>query len=273
MNELILAVPVAPEAVPHDMSSFTRSLGARLGRHVELLAVPTYAALARVVEDRLADLVWAPPLVALDLSSWGTATVAAAVVRSGTTSYPSLLVTSKHGRFRDVADLVGARVAWVSRLSAAGHVVPRLYLDSMGLAPSMLGRQTFLQGHRAALDAVVEGRADVAAAYGRRGRDGTLTLPHSDPSLAVLAVAGWVPSDVVMMSQRLVPELGDEVGHALSRMTPTELSPLGPLFDTERFDVADESHLDELRGMVARARVSAIASEPPGSVGALQPWG
>lgn len=263
MNELILAVPVAPEAVPLDMSSFLRSLGARLGRRVGLLPVPTYAGLARVVEEGQADLVWAPPLVALDLASWGTATVAAAVVRAGTTEYPSLLVTNRHGRFRDIADLVGARVAWVSRLSAAGHVVPRLYLDAMGLAPSMLGRQTFLQGHRPALDAVVEGRADVAASYGRLRRDGTLSLPHSDPSLSVLAVAGWVPSDVIMVSPRLVPDLGDAVGHALSRMTPDELAPLGPAFDTERFAVADDGHLDDLRALVARARVSSVSSEPP----------
>lgn len=267
MPILTLAVPTAPETIPSTMPRFLDALGRAIGAAVVLLPVHSYAALAHAVDGGAADLVWAPPIVALDLVSWRSASVIAAVVRGGSTAYPSVLVTRRGGRVRDVADLVDARIAWVSRLSAAGFVVPSMHLESLGLpSSSFLGSQTFVRGHRAALEAVDEGRADVAACYARRLRHGAMSLPHEGSDFRVLAVAGWVPSDVVMASARVPVSLAAAIGAALSRMTREGIEPLSDFLDTERFAIADDAHLDDLRAMTTRARVGRVASEAPPSI-------
>lgn len=65
----------------------------RGGPLLRALWVPSYAALAQVVEAGVTDIAWTPPVVGLDLVRSGAATGLVAVARASTAAYYAALVT------------------------------------------------------------------------------------------------------------------------------------------------------------------------------------
>jgi ABC-type phosphate/phosphonate transport system substrate-binding protein len=103
------------------------------GPDVEPLFVPSYASLYETVCAGLCAVAWTPPLVALDLQRGEIADPIAATVRSGGSAYYAALVVRASSDIAHIGQIQGSRVGWVSKLSAAGYVVPRYYLQSIGM--------------------------------------------------------------------------------------------------------------------------------------------
>lgn len=101
--------------------------------------------------------------------------------------YRAVLVAREVASFADVKSNAGRlRLALVGRDSASGGFVPAQYLRSEGLDPAKAFASLIYAGsHAAALQAVVEGRADVAAlageVYDASRADTVSELWRSDP--------------------------------------------------------------------------------------------
>lgn len=250
------ALPVFSGMETPDFRPLTDALRALTGLSFTLLPVATHAGVESVIERGVADLAWAPPLVALDLVSLGAARVFAAVSRAGRTSYPSLLVVHREASLRHVGDLAGRRVAWVSSRSAAGYEVPRLFLEACGLPLDRLfARETMTGSHLAAVEAVRAGNADVAACYGTKGDSAaSVELPLRTDDLRILAVAGAVPSDVLLARRTLDPAVVEIVSRALARLDDGGLFPLRQLLGAGSFVRASPDHLAPLSSLRRLAR-------------------
>lgn len=256
---LRLALPT--DRLTTDQRAFFAALGARARIDIEPLAIMTHAGLCAAVESGAAQLVWAPPLLALDLDGWGSASPLATVVRGGRTSYPAVLVARHDEDLEGLEDLAGSRVAWVSRLSAAGYVVPRIFLESSRMMPSRCFReQQFFHTHEGVLRAIQQGAADVGATCARVSRSsGALSLPPGGEGLRIVAVAGFVPGEVIMATRAVSALSRLSLGEALRRLGASELRLLGESLGVERFSLNVEGHLAPLARMTSHARRSDVA--------------
>jgi phosphate/phosphite/phosphonate ABC transporter binding protein len=144
---------------------FASVLGEALKRPLQLVVASDYDRLLEGVLIGGIDLAWMPPLLHSRAVAEG-ALLAAVSERRGERTYRSALLVRDDSRFRALADLSGARVAWTDRSSASGYLFPRLHLEAAGIDPVHdLDGESFLGTPARACAAVVAGEADLCACY------------------------------------------------------------------------------------------------------------
>jgi len=158
----------------------------------------SYDELAEKMEAREVDVAWLPPLVFVRLEGRGLVAPLVTNVRAGRATYQALLVVRADSPIRALADIRGARAAWVDPLSAAGYLLPHGHIEAQcGDPRGLFVAQSFVGSHAAALEAVRKGEADIAGTYGTAGPDGELVQESPMPGLRVLTAFGSIPADVI----------------------------------------------------------------------------
>src|SRR5262249_891985 len=147
------------------------------------------------------DIAWLPPLVYLELERRKGAEPLLTSRRAGKNEYTCVLVVRRDAPSRSVAELSGARVAWVDPLSASGYVFPRIQLASRRYDPRrFLGSETVFGSHDLALAAVADRTADVTATFAQ-GKDdllrGRWRELSSASDLRILESLGSLPMDIL----------------------------------------------------------------------------
>lgn len=228
---------------------------------------PTYRHLAQAVESGQAAFAWMPPMLVLELEDRGVARPLVLPLRRGSTaSFYSALIT-RHDGPRSLAELAGARAAWVERQSIAGYVAMRVHLAAQGFDVLTFGREMFVHSHDAVVEAVLADRADVGAAfctldpYTHRIVHGAWTTPDgtSTKPINVLATAGPIPNDAIVVGRGTPPDVVDAVVNGLSSLDgkrPREL--VTALLRAEGFTRAGASHYAPLRALLKTARSAGI---------------
>jgi len=223
---------------------------------------PSYRELAQGIRRGDVGIAWMPPLPAIELDEEGVAAPLALPWRQEGTSYYSALVT-REGRAKGVADLQGKRVAWVDKESAAGYLVPRMHLASIGMDPrTFFSQETFARSHLGVVDAVASGAADVGATFctldpatrrvvtaGWKAADGSRIR-----DLEVIATLGPIPNDAIVASIRVPASIRSSLTRWLLAPDDRSRDLLAELFQVRSFRVASSAHFDELRHLVRAAR-------------------
>jgi phosphonate transport system substrate-binding protein len=226
------------------------------------LHAETYRELAEEIGAGTVGVAWMPPLLAIELEDLGLATPLALPVRRDGTSYYAAFV-SRDPRDKTINDLRGKRVAWVDKESAAGYLVPRMHLASLGMDPrTFFSRQTFAGSHIAAIDAVVSGAADVAATFctidpasKRTVTAGWLAADGAKVrDVEVVATVGPIPNDAIVASTRVQAPVRTSLTRWLLSPDARSQDLLGELFQVRSFRTASSAHFDTLRHMVRAAR-------------------
>lgn len=135
-----------------------KALCREMGEQVVVEVALDYATLEGAAPH--ADLVWAPAGICASLE--GSARAIYKVVRSGRSSYCAALVARREDELA-IRRLAGKRAAWVDRRSLGGYLLVAHHLKKHGVSLRTFASQEFLGSHPAALGAVLERRADVAA--------------------------------------------------------------------------------------------------------------
>ncbi|MEZ4406257.1 MAG: phosphonate ABC transporter, permease protein PhnE [Polyangiales bacterium] len=152
-------------------------------------------------------------------------------VRRGVPSYYSAIVVREGSRYRSLADLRGASVAWVDPTSTSGFVIPRYLVMQAGFEPSrFFSRQVFAGGHDAAVIAVQRGQVDAAAVWADPPNEGTgawtrFLRNRPGPRLRPLVYSPAVPSDAIATSEawaREHPRLLSSISAALVAIGQSE---------------------------------------------------
>src|SRR5690606_4525496 len=120
---------------------------------------------------------------------------------------------------RRIEDLRGGRAAWVDEWSASGYMIPRLRLRLLGFELSSLFREEHFYGtHTAALQAVLDGEADVAGTYTKTNGDGTIIdgpwMQMESARVRLLLTFGEIPQDVFAVGSKV----DEDVRKGLYRM-------------------------------------------------------
>ncbi len=239
-------------------ASELRGVFERAGIELEPVFVRDYAELYDAVHLHEADVAWAPPLVARDLRRDGAAEPIATVVRKGGAHYYSAIVgTDSLHSPKDIA-----RFGWVSRLSAAGYLVPRGYLQSIGVSLDFR-EERFFHTHARSMSALQAGVVDAIATYAVRDEERhTPVVPHAFEGARVLATIGPVPGDVIVASSTMPRETAAKIGVLFREANIAPPSAVGELMGAQRFGEVPANHLDALGAWVAGSVFSRPRAEP-----------
>jgi phosphonate transport system substrate-binding protein len=232
----------------------------RVDREVAPLVLRSYGSLADEMKAGKVHVAWAPPLLAIDLERAGSASVALCSKRAGRVDYQAALFVPKASPAKTPEDLVGKRVAWVAKESAAGYIFPRLKLKAIGLDPdTMFADESFRRTHEAVVRAVLVGNADVGATYVSYPADGGTTPTSAGwleagtetDEVRVVLTAGPIPADVIAFASGLDRAVADRLADALKALGTTDS--IRSLLNADGFEPAGAAHFDELRKLVETA--------------------
>jgi phosphonate transport system substrate-binding protein len=154
------------------------------------------------------------------METLGAEPIARPVWHGGRSTYHGELFVRKDSGIRSVGDMKGKRMAFVDRATTAGYVFPLAYLRKNGVAniDAFFGEHFFSGSHDAAIDAVLDGRADVGAAkntiYDRVRREN----PRVDEELLILAESPRVPSNSLFVRDSLDDGIKRTLRHILLTM-------------------------------------------------------
>ena len=183
------------------------ALGHELDAEVSIEVAATYGDLEQRALAGEAHVVWAPTSVCARLEP--TARAIFKVVRHGLSSYRSALV-ARHEDLRTLERLAGARAAWVDPLSFGGYLLVVDHLRHHGIEPDrVFSSQTFHGSHPAALQAVADGKADVAAmtvsGSGEVDVESALAMHAGKYKglLSLVTLTDEVPTDAIVLTSKL----------------------------------------------------------------------
>ena len=163
---------------------------------------------------------------ALAIRKLGVIPLARPVNLDGSSTYHGLLLVRKDSGITTVADMRGKRMAFVDKATTAGYLFPLAYLKEHGVRdPAGYFRETFFTGsHDAAIDAVLEGKVDIAAAkhsvYDRVEKEN----PRVKAELKIIASSPAVPSNGLCVRKDLPTPLQEKLKQALLSL---EAAPAG----------------------------------------------
>jgi ABC-type phosphate/phosphonate transport system substrate-binding protein len=266
MSLLRFAVATTPELGGDAFDELRAMLAVAAGPDIEPVFVPNYVSLYETVHLHAADAAWSPPLVARDLVRVAAADPIATVLRGGIDHYYSALVAHATSEVRHVSHIENARVGWVSRLSAAGYVVPRDYLQSLGIEVDHLD-ETFFHTHGRVVQALLDGEVDVVGTFAS-ANGGTFQTSPALAGCRILGVAGQIPGDVIVVARAVDPSVGRELGRALRHGPIDSSGPLAALMNASGFGFVPPDHLGSLarwmeRSLQSSFRFVARAWHPP----------
>ncbi len=218
-----------------------RYLSAALDKTVEIEVSPSYEALAKSILAGRADAAWAPPFVCARVEAMGVRVLVRGV-RQNASSYRAALVCRSAAKLA-VEALAGKTAAWVDRDSVGGYLLPVAYLRGRGLDPAKLFfAQQFTGSYRAALEAVLDGKADVASIFAPLEGDESSTveevLPGRAKELCAIAFTESVPNDGVVVSVSTAPDVTAALERVLLSVHQSGegRSVLEQVFHIERFE-------------------------------------
>jgi ABC-type phosphate/phosphonate transport system substrate-binding protein len=241
------ALATTPQGGASAVSELRNILARGADCDMEPVFVPSYASLYDAIHLHDADVAWCPPLVARDLQRDGAAEARLSVMRNGAATYFSALVGT--GALHAPADI--KRFGWVSRMSAAGYLIPRSYLSSVGID---LGKceERFFHTHERSMSALQAGIVDAIATYAVRDPlHGDTRVPHAFAGARILATIGPIPGDVIMVAHSIEPVRADAMVETLRGATLPEDSAITALMGVTSFGDVPLNHLESLGRWIA----------------------
>lgn len=237
----------------HLLAPLTDYLSTAIGMRVLPTPLATYPALFETMRSEWCAIGWLPPLVAHDLSVCRVAAPLVTASRKAGSSYASCFVATLESRIWHAGQLEGKRVGWVSKLSAAGYVVPRMHLASLGYCPEGFFKSEKIYGTHAAVRRALGSECDVIATYVETGFGEVGTMPIDVPH-RIVATSGPIPADVITASMLLPGQLRDRLFRALLAFEPDPISWLARATRLMRFRPVSATHWSQLEHWQDRGR-------------------
>ena len=189
------------ERLVEQTQSLRAALQQALNVDVDVVVTRDYDALRQALLSGAVDCAHAPPFVCAQVEPQGVPIIARAV-RRGRSTYASAFVVKKPARLKLAPRAL--RAAWVDPWSVAGHLLPKAHLRAKRhVVEHFFLSETFYGSYTAALQAVIDGAADVAGVHVIPGDALSLAvaldthLKGAADVLQALEVTAEVPSDGV----------------------------------------------------------------------------
>ncbi len=218
-------IALKPDKNPDQMLAEREALAAELskslGKSVEVI-VPLSSAV--MIEGLANGSIDAGYLSATDLvhaRKAGAASLLLAGEINGRREYASYWLTLRDKPYKTFEDLKGKPVAFASRTSTSGYLIPMLDLNKKGLIKKNAeeffgaGNVWYGTGYASAVERVLSGEAEAAAVSDYvMDKDKHLTAAQRE-KLRVLASQGPVPTHVIAVAAQMAPDRRQALQEAL----------------------------------------------------------
>jgi len=252
-----------PEAMMAERGELARLLGAALARPVSVIVPTSAAVISTGISNGTIDAAHVASTdfakEAVDPGKAPPARVALAVQVKGKTSYSSVWLTLTAKPYSGIKDLAGKPVAFASRTSTSGCIVPLFDLQSQGLigaggSPADFfgaGNVFYGTGYVSAVERVLDGSAEAAAVSDYVFAGDKHLKPEQKARLKVLASQGPVPTHVLAVRTALPASDAAALVAALQALDPGLRDRVfgGPLVVVD-----EQAHLAPIRAALAAVK-------------------
>jgi len=200
-----------PDAMLAERESLSKSLSKILGREVRVIVPLSAAVIIEGLANGSIDLGWLSATDMVHASKGDAAELLLVGEIDGKREYSSLWLCLAEKPYGSVGDLRGKPVAFASRTSTSGHLIPRLDLKKRGLIDKDpeeffgAGNVWFGTGYMSGVERVLAGEAEAAAVSDYVFEKDKHMSPEQKKRLRILARQGPVPTHVLAVSKRLDP--------------------------------------------------------------------
>lgn len=251
----------APDAMREEKSRLSDWLGRRLGRPVEVVVPLSSAVILEGLAGGTIDVAWLSSTDMWIARKKGAAAVLLAGEIDGKTSYESWWICLKEKPYGSVADLAGKPIAFASRTSTSGFLVPVSDLVDRGALAAAADPETFFgrgnafygTGYVSAVERVLSGEAEAAAVSSYVLAGDKHLSSEQRARLRKLQSQGPVPTHVLAVRAGLPAAERDALRAAfLSMSAPAEAALRDRVFGSPLRTVDEAAHLDPV-GKALRA--------------------
>ncbi len=251
-----------PDKMLTERESLAKALGSSLGRPVKVIVPLSTAVIIEGLSNGSIDLGYLSATDMVNARDAGAANLLLVGEIDGKRSYESVWLCLKDSPHKKIADLQGKPVAFSSRTSTSGYLVPLLDLKKQNLIeknPTEFfgeGNVWFGTGYMSAVERVLAGEAEAAAVSDYvYDKDKHLT-PEQKARLRILAKQGPVPTHVIAVASSLTPEASAQLRAALLDFSEKNPALRDTIFTSRLVESDAETHLQPVEDALAFAKGS-----------------
>jgi phosphonate transport system substrate-binding protein len=251
-----------PDKMLAERESLAKALGTSLGRPVKVIVPLSTAVIIEGLSNGSIDLGYLSATDMVNARDAGAASLLLVGEIDGKRSYESLWLCLKDSTHKQIADLQGKPVAFASRTSTSGYLVPLLDLKKQNLIeknPTDFfgeGNVWFGTGYMSAVERVLAGEAEAAAVSDYvYDKDKHLT-PEQKARLRILAKQGPVPTHVIAVASSLTPEASAQLRAALLDFSEKNPALRDTIFTSRLVETDAKAHLQPVEDALAFAKGS-----------------
>ncbi|KLU64712.1 phosphate-import protein PhnD precursor [Desulfosporosinus acididurans] len=155
------------------------------------------------------------PLSVLRAEKYGVKSLVIGITENGTSSYRTMIVTQRDSSINKIQDLRGRTLAFSSRTSTQGYLIPRIMLAQAKIDLSELASFESFQSYEDAANAVLGGRFDAAAL-----QDTLAEKLAAQGLVKIIAISDYFPSGGIAVASGIDPVTAAAVQKALLNFQP-----------------------------------------------------
>lgn len=241
-----------PTALREAGDAFAKVLTLKSGVPIRAQVASDYAGVVEAVRSRRVDLAFVHPVGYVLANREAGCQIIVRDVWQGKTSYTARFFVRKGSGIEKLEDLRGKTIAFVDPASSSGYIYPMVLLIKRGLVkdrdPKTFFKDALFAGtHEAALQSVVRGRVDAAAAF-----DNAPELHLKDKALidriTFVAETPEIPEAGICARPGLDPETVARVKAALLAIKgPEHAAVLKQIYDIDGFIEASDRDYQPVR--------------------------
>lgn len=240
-----------PDAMLEDREAIQEYLSQSTGKEVEAIVPISSAVIYEGLKNGSIDLAYLSSTAAAKLMESGEVDILLAELIDGEPYYESYWIGLKESPYESITDLKGEPIAFSSRTSTSGFLIPVWDLYTRGLIDLESGPKGFFGednvfygvGYVSAAERVLEGSAEAAAvSYYVLDEDKHLS-PEQRDRLKVIDTQGPVPSHVVVIRNALPDDERAMLRESLQEMNTEAPGLRDRIFGAPLAPVEAEDHL------------------------------
>jgi len=260
-----LVVALKPDKNPEKMlaerGTLETYLGGKLGGSVSVIVPLSGAVIQEGLANGTIDLAYLSGTEMVQVINAQSGDLLLAGEIDGKTSYESLWLGRSDSTYASIADLKGKPVAFASKTSTSGFLMPLLDLTQKGLVdPAKPNPESFFgtgnvffgTGYVSAVERVLDGSAEAAAVSDYVMLKDKHLKPEQKATLRIIARQGPVPTHCLAVRAALPAERKEALRAALEGLNDAANQPLrDQLFTSKLVRVDATAHLASVRAALA----------------------
>ncbi len=249
-----------PDAMLAEREALAGALGETLGRQVKVIVPLSSAVIIEGLANGSIDLGYLSATDMVNARHAGAADLLLAGEIDGRRHYESVWLCLAEKPYQSISDLRGKPVAFASRTSTSGYLIPLLDLKKQNLIDKNpeeffgAGHVWFGTGYLTAVERVLAGEAEAAAVSDYVfAKDKHLT-PAQKAKLKILDTQGPVPTHVIAVSSQLDTNSRDALRRALIAMSEKKPALRDTVFTSPLVPTDADAHLAPVAAALDFAR-------------------